>query len=131
MRFLLSFGISHQGVAHFVEHVTFLGSKKRESLLGTGARYVVTLLILPSVCVWLPFLLLLSNGGYIGPVPINQMPDKMRPHLQGQCIHGLPSYRFPCPCSDCQQSHWKQDASPSFGCSGGDCIQTRVPQHAH
>eukprot|EP00798_Chlamydomonas_sp_ICE-L_P019762 gene19762-26456_t len=26
------------GVAHFVEHVTFLGSKKRESLLGTGAR---------------------------------------------------------------------------------------------
>lgn len=29
---------SHQGVAHLVEHVTFLGSKKRESLLGTGAR---------------------------------------------------------------------------------------------
>ena len=27
-----------QGVAHFVEHVTFLGSKKRETLLGTGAR---------------------------------------------------------------------------------------------
>ena len=27
-----------QGVAHFVEHVTFLGSKKRENLLGTGAR---------------------------------------------------------------------------------------------
>ncbi|KIY95413.1 hypothetical protein MNEG_12550 [Monoraphidium neglectum] len=27
-----------QGVAHLVEHVTFLGSKKRESLLGTGAR---------------------------------------------------------------------------------------------
>jgi hypothetical protein len=25
-------------VAHLVEHVTFLGSKKRESLLGTGAR---------------------------------------------------------------------------------------------
>jgi predicted Zn-dependent peptidase len=27
-----------QGVAHLVEHVTFLGSKRRESLLGTGAR---------------------------------------------------------------------------------------------
>jgi hypothetical protein len=27
-----------QGIAHLVEHVTFLGSKKRESLLGTGAR---------------------------------------------------------------------------------------------
>mmetsp|Transcript_39203 Transcript_39203/g.47468 ORF Transcript_39203/g.47468 Transcript_39203/m.47468 type:complete len:1112 (+) Transcript_39203:2-3337(+) len=27
-----------QGLAHFVEHVTFLGSKKREKLLGTGAR---------------------------------------------------------------------------------------------
>lgn len=27
-----------QGVAHLVEHVTFLGSKKREGLLGTGAR---------------------------------------------------------------------------------------------
>ena len=27
-----------QGIAHFVEHITFLGSKKRESLLGTGAR---------------------------------------------------------------------------------------------
>eukprot|EP00967_Tisochrysis_lutea_P001788 scaffold2266_cov18-Tisochrysis_lutea.AAC.1 len=27
-----------QGMAHLVEHVTFLGSKKRESLLGTGAR---------------------------------------------------------------------------------------------
>lgn len=27
-----------QGVAHLVEHVTFLGSTKRENLLGTGAR---------------------------------------------------------------------------------------------
>lgn len=27
-----------QGIAHFVEHITFLGSKRRESLLGTGAR---------------------------------------------------------------------------------------------
>jgi predicted Zn-dependent peptidase len=27
-----------QGMAHLVEHVTFLGSKKREGLLGTGAR---------------------------------------------------------------------------------------------
>ena len=27
-----------QGVAHLVEHVTFLGSKKREGLLGTGSR---------------------------------------------------------------------------------------------
>jgi hypothetical protein len=27
-----------QGVAHLVEHVTFLGSKRRENLLGTGAR---------------------------------------------------------------------------------------------
>ena len=27
-----------QGLAHLVEHVTFLGSKKREGLLGTGSR---------------------------------------------------------------------------------------------
>jgi hypothetical protein len=27
-----------QGVAHLVEHITFLGSKQREGLLGTGAR---------------------------------------------------------------------------------------------
>ena len=27
-----------QGIAHIVEHVTFLGSKKRDQLLGTGAR---------------------------------------------------------------------------------------------
>ncbi|XP_024530004.1 stromal processing peptidase, chloroplastic [Selaginella moellendorffii] len=27
-----------QGIAHMIEHVTFLGSKKREKLLGTGAR---------------------------------------------------------------------------------------------
>ena len=27
-----------QGIAHIVEHVTFLGSKKRDHLLGTGAR---------------------------------------------------------------------------------------------
>ena len=27
-----------QGIAHLVEHVTFLGSRKREGLLGTGAR---------------------------------------------------------------------------------------------
>lgn len=27
-----------QGIAHLVEHVTFLGSRKRENLLGTGAR---------------------------------------------------------------------------------------------
>ena len=27
-----------QGIAHLVEHVTFLGSQKREGLLGTGAR---------------------------------------------------------------------------------------------
>lgn len=27
-----------QGIAHIVEHVTFLGSKKRDGLLGTGAR---------------------------------------------------------------------------------------------
>uniref|UniRef100_A0A6U0W9G0 Mitochondrial processing peptidase n=1 Tax=Polytomella parva TaxID=51329 RepID=A0A6U0W9G0_9CHLO len=27
-----------QGMAHLVEHVTFLGSRKRENLLGTGAR---------------------------------------------------------------------------------------------
>jgi predicted Zn-dependent peptidase len=27
-----------QGVAHLIEHVTFLGSKKRERILGTGAR---------------------------------------------------------------------------------------------
>jgi hypothetical protein len=29
---------NEQGIAHLVEHVTFLGSKKREALLGTGAR---------------------------------------------------------------------------------------------
>lgn len=29
---------NEQGVAHLVEHVTFLGSRKREGLLGTGAR---------------------------------------------------------------------------------------------
>ena len=27
-----------QGIAHLVEHVTFLGSRQREGLLGTGAR---------------------------------------------------------------------------------------------
>ena len=27
-----------QGLAHLVEHVTFLGSRKREQLLGTGTR---------------------------------------------------------------------------------------------
>jgi predicted Zn-dependent peptidase len=27
-----------QGMAHIVEHVTFLGSKKRDGLLGTGGR---------------------------------------------------------------------------------------------
>lgn len=31
-------GENEQGVAHMIEHVTFLGSKKREKLLGTGAR---------------------------------------------------------------------------------------------
>jgi secreted Zn-dependent insulinase-like peptidase len=31
-------GQREQGIAHLVEHVTFLGSKKREGLLGTGAR---------------------------------------------------------------------------------------------
>ena len=31
-------GEGEQGVAHMIEHVTFLGSKKREKLLGTGAR---------------------------------------------------------------------------------------------
>lgn len=29
---------AEQGIAHVVEHVTFLGSRKREELLGTGAR---------------------------------------------------------------------------------------------
>ena len=29
---------NEQGIAHIVEHVTFLGSKKRDHLLGTGAR---------------------------------------------------------------------------------------------
>lgn len=29
---------NEQGIAHLVEHVTFLGSKRREALLGTGAR---------------------------------------------------------------------------------------------
>jgi hypothetical protein len=29
---------NEQGIAHLVEHVTFLGSKRRENLLGTGAR---------------------------------------------------------------------------------------------
>ena len=32
-------GEREQGIAHLVEHVTFLGSKKREGLLGTGARW--------------------------------------------------------------------------------------------
>ena len=27
-----------QGIAHIVEHVTFLGSTRRDQLLGTGAR---------------------------------------------------------------------------------------------
>lgn len=27
-----------QGIAHMIEHVAFLGSKKREKLLATGAR---------------------------------------------------------------------------------------------
>ncbi|PHU14635.1 hypothetical protein BC332_15840 [Capsicum chinense] len=27
-----------KGIAHMIEHVAFLGSKKREKLLGTGAR---------------------------------------------------------------------------------------------
>jgi predicted Zn-dependent peptidase len=31
-------GENEQGIAHLVEHVTFLGSKRREGLLGTGAR---------------------------------------------------------------------------------------------
>ena len=31
-------GSHEQGIAHLVEHVTFLGSQKREGLLGTGAR---------------------------------------------------------------------------------------------
>lgn len=31
-------GVNEQGIAHLVEHVTFLGSKKRENLLGSGAR---------------------------------------------------------------------------------------------
>lgn len=31
-------GHDEQGIAHLVEHVTFLGSRKREGLLGTGAR---------------------------------------------------------------------------------------------
>lgn len=30
-----------QGVAHLVEHVTFLGSRKREALLGTGTLLLV------------------------------------------------------------------------------------------
>lgn len=30
--------VDEQGLAHLVEHVTFLGSKKREGLLGTGSR---------------------------------------------------------------------------------------------
>ena len=30
--------VDEQGLAHLVEHVTFLGSRKRETLLGTGAR---------------------------------------------------------------------------------------------
>ena len=29
---------NEQGIAHMIEHVAFLGSKKREKLLGTGAR---------------------------------------------------------------------------------------------
>ena len=29
---------NQQGIAHMVEHVTFLGSSKRDHLLGTGAR---------------------------------------------------------------------------------------------
>ncbi len=29
---------NQQGIAHLVEHVTFLGSQRREGLLGTGAR---------------------------------------------------------------------------------------------
>ena len=29
---------NQQGIAHIVEHVTFLGSGKRDHLLGTGAR---------------------------------------------------------------------------------------------
>ncbi|KAL3693392.1 hypothetical protein R1sor_007043 [Riccia sorocarpa] len=31
-------GETEQGIAHMIEHVAFLGSKKREKLLGTGAR---------------------------------------------------------------------------------------------
>lgn len=31
-------GEDEQGIAHMIEHVAFLGSKKREKLLGTGAR---------------------------------------------------------------------------------------------
>ncbi|KAG1670958.1 hypothetical protein FOA52_011393 [Chlamydomonas sp. UWO 241] len=31
-------GVDEQGIAHLVEHVTFLGSKRRENLLGSGAR---------------------------------------------------------------------------------------------
>lgn len=30
--------VDEQGIAHMIEHVAFLGSKKREKLLGTGAR---------------------------------------------------------------------------------------------
>ena len=29
---------TEQGLAHLVEHITFLGSRRRERLLGTGAR---------------------------------------------------------------------------------------------
>ena len=29
---------NEQGIAHMIEHVTFLGSKKREQLLSNGAR---------------------------------------------------------------------------------------------
>jgi hypothetical protein len=32
---------NEQGIAHLVEHVTFLGSKRRENLLGTGGPQMV------------------------------------------------------------------------------------------
>ena len=67
-------GESEQGVAHFVEHVTFLGSRKREKLLGACRQ---------------------SLNDSAALCPNLRFPSRCRHWRALQRIHGLSSHRVP------------------------------------
>jgi hypothetical protein len=125
---------NERGIAHLVEHVTFLGSSKRENLIGSGARSNAYTDFHHTVFhVHSPLMNTSSKTSEPTPMLPKVLLDAIRPLLLceatiavSQILIWLWSVEVPWVCAhlDCRMN-------TGIGRSGRDCFQSRVPYEPH